>query len=106
MAYSTDIREKALMYCQNGLTDDEVSAKLGISKHTIVNWKKLLFTTGGLEKKKVKRRAGKPYKYTPEKIKELLNNSKETATPEATNNNDLYPYRSILIQPKTKKKKL
>ena len=79
MAYSTDFREKALVYCQNGLADDEVCTKLGITKTTLTNWKRLLFTTGNLDKKKPSKIAGKPrkpHKYTPDKIKELLEKSK------------------------------
>ena len=72
MAYSKEIRETALKYCSDGMTDDEVSLKLNISKHTIRKWKRLLFTTGKLDKKKTARESGKPYKYTPEKIKECL----------------------------------
>ena len=72
MAYSKDFREQVLVHCINGMTDDQVSAKMGVSKPTIGNWKKLLFSTGSLDKKKVTRKSGKPYKYTPEKIGELL----------------------------------
>ena len=75
MAYSTDKREEAMVLCQKGHTDSEVSKKLNLSTQTIGNWKKLLFTTGSLEKKKVKRKSGTPYKYKPDKIKEYLDKS-------------------------------
>ena len=75
MAYSTEERVEALRHCSRGLKDDEVSVKLGISKQSITNWKKLLFTTGSLEKKKSEKKPRKPYKYTPEKINDLLDKS-------------------------------
>ena len=80
MAYSKDIREQAMVLCQNGLSDDKVCTKIGMSKQTLSNWKKQLFTTGSLDKKKVKRASGKPYKYTPAKIGELLAKSKSSDT--------------------------
>jgi len=80
MAYTIEDRIKALEHSKNGLTDTEVSTKTGISKHTIAGWKKLLLTTGSLEKKKVKRKSGKPYKYKPEKIGALLDKRKESGT--------------------------
>ena len=76
MAYSKDFREQALVLCQNGLSDDRISEKMGVSKQTLGNWKKLLFTTGSLDKKKAKRQTGTPYKYTPDKIGALLAKSK------------------------------
>ena len=77
MAYSTELREKALTYSMSGLTDTQVCEKLDISKNTLGNWKKRLYDTGSLEKSKVIRKAGKPYKYTPDKLKELMEKSKE-----------------------------
>lgn len=77
MAYSKEKREEALELCQKGYTDDQVSEKLDISKYTIGTWKKLLFETGSLEKKKVKRKSGIPYKYKASKIKEFLDKSKQ-----------------------------
>ena len=76
MAYSTEEREAALIQCAEGLTNEEVSAKLGISKYSIENWKRLLFTTGSLEKKITKNKPRKAYKYTREKIIDLLEKSK------------------------------
>ena len=75
MAYSIEEREEALRHCSAGLRDEDVSVKLGISKQSITNWKKLLFTTGSLEKKKAENKPRKPYKYTPEKINDLLDKS-------------------------------
>ena len=72
MAFSTQIRVNALKDYVNGYTDEQVSAKHGISIYTLSNWKKLLLTNGSLEKKRVKRKSGIPYKYTPEKIGSLL----------------------------------
>ena len=97
MAYSKDFREQALKHCQNGLTDDQVSEKLGISKQTLGNWKKLLFTTGSLDKKKVKRKTGKPYKYTPDKIGKFLEKSRTSDTSTSSKNSMSFK--------KTKKKK-
>jgi transposase-like protein len=76
MAYSTEVRVNALKDYVNGQTDEQVSAKHGVSTYTLNNWKKLLLTTGGLDKKKVERKSGTPYKYTPEKIKEQLDKSR------------------------------
>ena len=78
MAYPNDIRIKALEHCKNGLTEAQVSEKVGVSKQTVGNWKKLLFATGGIEKKKVERKSGKPYKYTPEKIGALLDKTQKS----------------------------
>jgi transposase len=104
MAYSRDIRERALDFCQRGYTDEQVSEKFDVSKHTIGNWKKLLFETGSLEKKKVKRKSGKPYKYTPDKIKELL--SKDKSKPETDSKDNAPALKSDKEQSvqKTKKK--
>ena len=72
MAYSTEIREKALRQYIDGYTDEQISAGLGVSTHTIGNWKRLLLSTGSLEKKPVRRKSGTPYKYKPEKLKVFL----------------------------------
>jgi hypothetical protein len=56
---------------------------MGIPAHTIGAWKRLLFTTGSLDKKKPDRSSTKPRKYTPERIKELMDRS-GTATPVST----------------------
>ena len=75
MTYSKEFREKALKYCADGLADDAVCKELDIRRETLRSWKKLLFDTGSLEKKKLKK-SGRPYKYKTEKIKELLEKSK------------------------------
>jgi len=80
MAYSTEIREKALRQYLDGHTEEQITAKLGVSKHTLGNWKRLLLATGSLEKKKVKRKSGTPYKYKPEKLKALLDESRSSET--------------------------
>ena len=99
MAYETDLRIRALEYCQQGLTNEEVGDKLGISKHTIGNWKRRLFSTGNIEKKKATRKTGKPYKYTPDKIKELLDKNKTSVS-----SNFSYETNSQDSQDKPKKK--
>ena len=106
MAYSTETRIKALSDCVNGYTDEQVSAKHGVSTYTLNNWKKLLLTTKSLDKKKVVRKSGTPYKYTPEKIGALL--AKSTTTPvtkEPTKTSNPPQNQDLLLQPKPKKKK-
>ena len=105
MAYSTEIRVNALSDYVNGQTDEQVSAKHGVSVYTLNNWKKLLLATGSLEKKKVKRKSGIPYKYTPEKMGVLLNKSKTPTIPEPIKVSSPPQNQSILFQPKSKKKK-
>ena len=68
---------KILEHCKNGLGDKEIAAKTGVSTQTINNWKKLLFATGSVEKKKAIKHS-KPYKYAPEKIGALLDKSKKS----------------------------
>lgn len=102
MAYSTDFREQALVHCQNGLTNDQVSEKMGVSKQTLGNWKKLLFTTGSLDKKKVKRKSGTPYKYTADKIGMLLEKSR---TPDASSSSKDGGTKNKKSKKKRKKKK-
>ena len=105
MAYSTETRIKALSDCVNGYTDEQVSAKHGVSTYTLNNWKKLLLTTKSLDKKKVVRKSGTPYKYTPEKIGALLAKSTTPVTPELTKVSSPPQHQDLLFQPKTKKKK-
>ena len=102
MAYTPDKREEAMVFCQKGYTDDQVSAKTGVSKQTIGNWKKLLFATGSLEKKPVKRKSGIPYKYKPDKIKELLNKSPKSEKSEPSKSKSS---SQILFSPKKTKNK-
>ena len=105
MAYPKSVREQALVHYQNGLNDDEVSKRTGISKYTLGTWKKLLFDTGSLEKKKVERKSGKPYKYTPEKIKEMLEKSKSPVVTKSPKGNKTQGNPILFSQPKIKKKK-
>lgn len=105
MAYSKEFREQALGYCHEGYTDDEISEMLGISKNTLGNWNKLLFTTGNLDKKKVSRRSGKPYKYTPEKIKEFLDKSQTPVLPEPIKANNIQEDDKIISREQKSKKK-
>jgi len=102
MAYSKEIREQALLQCQMGITDDNISKKMGVSKQTIGNWKKLLFTTGSLNKKKTKRKSGTPYKYTPDKIGEFLNRSKMLDISASSKSKDI---NTEIKKSKKKKKK-
>ena len=105
MAYPINTREEAMVLCQKGQTDSEVSAKTGVSKQTVGNWKKLLFATGGLQKKKVHRPKGIPYKYKPNKIGELLTKStkpQKTATSEPSKSKS--GNQILLSSPKPKKK--
>ena len=76
MAYSIEVREKALNLLADGHSDDQVSKDLSVSKFTLQNWKKLIYETGSLEKKKASRKPGKPYKYKPETLKKLLKKKK------------------------------
>ena len=105
MAYSTETRINALSDYVNGQTDEQVSAKHGVSTYTLNNWKKLLLKTGSLDKKKVKRKSGTPYKYTPEKIGTLLDMSTASTVSEPTKASNPPQNQSLLLQPKTKKKK-
>ena len=105
MAYSTEEREKALRHCSDGLTDDEVSAKLGMSKQSIANWKKRLFTTGSLEKKKAENKPRKPYKYSPEKIIDLLEKSQKSKISEPSKIINEQGCQNITDKKKFKKKK-
>ena len=73
MAYSKETRRHALELCQKGMSNEQVGEQLDISRHTIAAWKKLLFTTGSLEMKKVERKA---YKYTPSVLREYLDRMK------------------------------
>jgi transposase len=59
MAYSTDAREIALSYLAKGQTYEEARAELGIGITTLKEWKKLLNTTGSLEKRLLERSAHK-----------------------------------------------
>ena len=112
MAYSIEVRVKALKDFVNGYSDEQVSEKHGVSTYTLNNWKKLLLATGSLEKKKVKRKSGKPYKHTPDKIGALLeknkadknklpSDSKFTKTSSTLQSKDVL----LLSKPKRKKKK-
>jgi hypothetical protein len=83
MAFSTEARVNALKDVVNGQTDQQVSAKHGVSTHTLISWKKLLLTTGSLDKKKVNRKSGTPYKYKPDKLKDQLDKSSSTSLPTA-----------------------
>ena len=59
MAYSKDAREMVLKYLNEGHTYEEAHKELGVGTSTIKEWKKLLNTTGSLEKRPVERSATK-----------------------------------------------
>ena len=103
MAYSKDKREQALLYCQNGHTDDEVSEKLGISKYTVRTWKKRLFDTGCLDRIKSGPKVGTPRKYTPERIKELMDKSRASESAKASTSGIVKGITAASKQPKPKK---
>jgi len=110
MAYSIEVRAKALEDFVKGHSDEQVSAKHGVSTYTLNNWKKLLLSTGSLEKKKVKRKSGKPYKHTPEKIGSLLDKSKvdknkPSTDSKSTKTSSASRSKDILLIAKSKKKK-
>ena len=107
MAYPTETRVNALNDYVNGQTDEQISAKHGVSVYTINNWKKLLLATGSLDKRKVKRKSGTPYKYKPEKIAELLDKNKTPVDSDSTATKTGSPSQSqgLPFQTKTKRKK-
>ena len=110
MAYFIEVRAKALKDFVNGHSDEQVSAKHGVSTYTLNNWKKLLLTTGSLEKKKVKRKSGKPYKHTPEKIGSLLDKSKADknkppSEPKSKKTSNTSQSKDMLLLTKPKKNK-
>lgn len=105
MAYSIETRINALRDYVNGQTDEQVSAKHGVSTYTLNNWKKLLLATGSLDKKKVTRKSGTPYKYTPDKIGAILDKSTTPTISEPTKASSPLEDSSLLFHPKPKKKK-
>jgi transposase len=54
MAYSTDLREKALKHRENHTYDETVST-FGVSVSAIIDWEKLMEETGSLEKRPLNR---------------------------------------------------
>jgi hypothetical protein len=78
-----------------------------LNNYTVRSWKRRLFDTGSLDKKKTGPKPGKAYKYTPEKIKELLDKNQ---TPEPRKNPESKTQDSVATprqtKPKKKKKKL
>ena len=103
MAYDVDVRKEALDYCKQGWTDEEVCDTLEISRQTLTNWKKLLFTTGSLNKKRVIRRSRGPYKYKRDELVQLLeqNNIPESSKISKSDKKS----QEIYIPNKQKKKK-
>ena len=53
MAYSIEIREKALEYLARCNSVAEVAVAFGVSRHTIYAWQRLKLNTGSLAKKPV-----------------------------------------------------
>jgi transposase len=65
MAYSKDLRERALQAVCNGQTKASVSRLLGLGENTISDWEKLEEETGSLENRPLNRKA---YKIDREKL--------------------------------------
>ncbi|MGK5594802.1 MAG: IS630 transposase-related protein, partial [Parachlamydiaceae bacterium] len=69
MAYSTDLRKKALDYIEKGGSKEEASRIFGVTIRTLFNW---------IKRKKIgclapsKRRERKPHKIENEKLKAYL----------------------------------
>jgi len=59
MAYSKDTREMVMEYLSKGHTHKEAIKELGVSKSSIIKWRKMLRETGSLEDKESQRN---PYK--------------------------------------------
>jgi transposase len=71
MSYSLDLRERAVSYnIREGHGQEETARIFQISRSTLKQWVKNFRETGSLEKKELNR---KPWKYAPEKIREILN---------------------------------
>ena len=105
MAYDINFRKEALDYCKRGWTDQEVCDTLEISRQTLTNWKKLLFTTGSLNKKRVIRKSTGPYKYKTELLKQLLD-QKNTSSESIVNvKNEKSDYQESNKKKQKKKKK-
>jgi transposase len=59
MAYSKDLRERALQAVRNGQSKAAVSRMFGLGENTIRNWEKLEEQTGSLDKKPLVRTSRK-----------------------------------------------
>ena len=105
MAYDINVRKEALNYCKMGWTDEEVCNTLDISRQTLTNWKKLLFSTGSLNKKRVVRRSRGPYKYKREQIEVLLDQSDKSPVNSKNTKNKYQEIQSSDKKGKKKKKK-
>ena len=106
MAYDIDVRKEALYYCKLGWTDEEVCDTLKISRQTLTNWKKLLFTTGSLNKKRVVRISKGAYKYKREQLEKLLDqNNKSPVTSKDIKNEQDHQNSGKKDKKKKKKKK-
>ena len=68
MAYSKDTREM-VEYLSKGHTHKEAIAELGVSKSSIIKWRKMLRETGSLEDREVQRN---PYKIPDEDLKSYI----------------------------------
>ena len=69
MAYSKDTRGLVMEYLSKGHTHKEAIKELGVSKSSIIKWRKMLRETGSLEDKEVQR---KPYKIQDEDLKAYI----------------------------------
>jgi transposase len=59
MAYSKDLRERALQAVRSGQSKVAVSRMLGLGQHTIRDWEKLEEQTGSIERKALNRTSRK-----------------------------------------------
>ena len=69
MSYSKDTRKMVMEYISNGHTHEEAVKNLGVSKSSIIKWRKMLRETGSLEDKEVQRT---PYKIPDEELKAYI----------------------------------
>ena len=69
MAYSEDLRKKAVEYVEKGHSQRKTADTFGISRYALQQWLKLKEETGSLSKKPQER---KPKKLHPELLKAYL----------------------------------
>lgn len=72
MAYSKELRERAVSFRQEGHTIEETSRIFKIGTTTLKKWMRLLSETGKLDKKELNR---KPRVYDSEKLRAYINSN-------------------------------
>jgi transposase len=73
MAYSMDLRERAVKYClEKNHTQSETAQVFGVSVSALKRWMEKQKNTGSMADRK---RIRKQYKYSPEKIIEIIRNN-------------------------------